>query len=195
MAKAEWVDLVDRDNQVVGRALRQQVRQENLLHRGIAVLVRNSLGQVYVHQRTASKDLFPAMYDMFVGGVVGSGEDYREAALREAREELGVANDQLEFLFDHLYQGPLNYSWVRCYQVTWDGPIVHQPEEVQWGDWMDESQLPAWVEQVPIVPDGLEIYEAYRNHSGAKENVEKVGTHPAQPGEHGAGAPPQGGAA
>ena len=161
MAKAEWVDLVDRDNQVVGRALRQEVRQKNLLHRGIAVLVCNSQGQVYVHQRTASKDLFPAMYEMVVGGVVGSGEDYLEAAVREAREELGVANEQLEFLFDHLYQGPLNYSWVRCYRVLWDGPIVHQPEEVQWGEWMDESRLPQWIEEVPIVPDGLDVFRAY----------------------------------
>ena len=54
MAKAEWVDLVDRDNQIVGKALRSQVRAENLLHRGIAVLVQNSQGQVYVHQRTAT---------------------------------------------------------------------------------------------------------------------------------------------
>jgi len=164
MAKAEWVDLVDRDNQVVGRALRSEVRHKNLLHRGIAVLVRNSQGQVYVHQRTSTKDVFPAMFDMFVGGVVGSGEDYLEAARREAQEELGVENTQLEFLFDYLYQGPLNYSWVRCYRVTWDGPIRHQPEEVQWGEWMDEGDLDEWVGRVPVVPDGLEVFYAYRRH-------------------------------
>lgn len=162
MAKAEWVDLVDRDNQVVGRALRSEVRQKNLLHRGIAVLVCNSQGQVYVHQRTATKDVFPAMFDMFVGGVVGSGEDYLEAAIREVHEELGVESSQLEFLFDYLYQGPLNYSWVRCYRVLWDGPIRHQPEEVQWGAWMDEAALDDWVSQVTIVPDGLEVFHAYR---------------------------------
>ena len=161
MAKAEWVDLVDRDNQVVGRALRSEVRQKNLLHRGIAVLVRNSMGQVYVHQRTATKDLFPAMYDMFVGGVVGEGEDYLEAAVREAEEELGVKNKNLEFLFDHLYQGDKNYSWVRCYRVTWDGPVFHQPEEVQWGDWLPEGELTQWILQVPIVPDGLDVFYAY----------------------------------
>ncbi len=161
MAKAEWVDLVDRDNQVIGRALRSEVRQKNLLHRGIAVLVRNSQGQVYVHQRTASKDLFPALYDMFVGGVVGEGEDYLEAARREAEEELGVKNPELEFLFDHLYEGDKNFSWVRCYRVTWDGPVRHQPEEVQWGDWMDEDRLPQWTAEVPIVPDGLDVFRAY----------------------------------
>jgi len=161
MAKAEWVDLVDRDNQVTGRALRSEVRQKNLLHRGIAVLVRNSRGQVYVHQRTATKDLFPALYDMFVGGVVGEGEDYFEAAVREAQEELGVENRDLEHLFDHLYQGEKNYSWIRCYSVLWDGPIKHQPEEVQWGEWMDEDRLQAWTREVTIVPDGLDVFLAY----------------------------------
>jgi isopentenyldiphosphate isomerase len=164
MAKAEWVDLVNEENQVIGRALRQEVRQKNLLHRGIAVLVRNSAGDVYVHQRTDSKDLFPAMYDMFVGGVVGSGEDYLSAALREVEEELGVQTQQLEFLFDYLYKGPQNYSWVRCYRTVWDGPIRHQPEEVQWGDWMPEEQLKDWIHQVAIVPDGLDVFHAYLRH-------------------------------
>jgi len=162
MPKAEWVDLVDLNNQVVGRALRSEVRSRNLLHRGIAVLVRNSQGQVYVHQRTDCKDVFPSMYDMFVGGVVGSGEEYWPAALREVREELGVESERLKFLFDHLYHGPLNFSWVRCYEVVWDGPIQHQPEEVQWGQWLDADQLDPWIERHEIVPDGLSVYQAYR---------------------------------
>ncbi|MBS2033794.1 NUDIX domain-containing protein [bacterium] len=170
MAKAEWVDLVDRDNQIIGRALRQEVRQKNLLHRGIAVLVRNSKGQVYVHQRTATKDLFPALYDMFVGGVVGEGEEYLQAAIREAREELGVENDRLEFLFDHLYEGPKNYSWIRCYSVLWDGPIRHQPEEVQWGDWVNEADLEAWTREVTIVPDGLEVFRVYLANRGPAQS-------------------------
>lgn len=164
MPETEWVDLVDLDNQVVGRAPRHQVRAQNLPHRGIGVLVKNSQGQVYVHQRTAHKDLFPSMYDMFVGGVVGSGEDYLEAARREVEEELGVESRELEFLFDHLYYGPQNFSWIRCYEVLWDGPIRHQPEEVQWGQWLDFDQLEEWTKKVPIVPDGLSVFAAYLEH-------------------------------
>ena len=160
----ECVDLVDEQNQVVGRATRREVRQQNLLHRGIAVLVRNSKGQVYVHKRTDHKDVFPSLFDMFVGGVVGEGESYDEAARREAEEELGVTAP-LEFLFDHLYHGPKNYSWIRTYRVTWDGPIRHQPEEVAWGDWMDEARLPEWIREVEIVPDGLDVFQHYLEHA------------------------------
>lgn len=157
----EWVDIVDLDNVVVGKATRHDVRTQNLLHRGIGVLVRNSQGQVYVHQRTAQKDLFPSLFDMFVGGVVGLGESYDAAAARECKEELGVDASKLEFLFDYLYRGPRNYSWIRVYRTTWDGPIQHQASEIAWGGWMDESELPAWIEKVEIVPDGLDVFKRY----------------------------------
>ena len=48
-------------------------------------------GRIFVHRRTPTKLVFPSLYDMFVGGVVGAGESYDDAALREAEEELGVS--------------------------------------------------------------------------------------------------------
>lgn len=159
----EWVDLVDEQNQIIGREKRAVVRRDNLLHRGIALLVFNSKGQIYVHQRTADKDLFPCLYDMFVGGVVGEGESYDTAVRREALEELGVKADAPEFMFDYLYHGPENYAWIRCYRTVWDGPVRHQPEEIQWGEWLDAKLLDRWVKQVEIVPDGLEVFRHWRS--------------------------------
>ena len=157
----EIVDLVDRENRVVGAAPRERVRRENLLHRGVGILVKNSRGEVYVHRRTSSKDVFPSMYDMFVGGMVSQGESYDEAALREVAEELGVVGPIPQRLFTYLYEGPLNRSWIEIYHVVWDGPIRHQPEEVEWGTWLPESQLAAWVDTVEVVPDGLEVWREY----------------------------------
>ncbi len=157
----ELVDLVDRDNQVVGQADRRTVRTQNLLHRGVGILVQNSAGQVYVHQRTFTKDVFPGLFDMFVGGVVGSGESYELAARRETEEELGVQGAEPEFMFEHLYEGPLNRSFIRVYRVVYDGPIAHQESEIVWGAWMDHDALEAWSREVEIVPDGLEVFHHY----------------------------------
>jgi isopentenyldiphosphate isomerase len=157
----ELVDLVDEHDRVIGQTTRREVRSQNLRHRGVGILCWNPRGEVYVHQRTATKDVFPALYDMFVGGVVGAGEAYAPAAKREVAEELGISGPALVHLFDHLYQGPHNHAWVSVFEVTWDGPIVHQPSEVQWGQWMT---LEAVVEQLPAwdwVPDGLEIFLRY----------------------------------
>ncbi len=158
----EWIDLINEDNHVIGRAPRAQVRAKNLLHRGVGIICYNSQGDVYVHRRTDTKDVFPGMYDMFVGGVVASKESYSAAATREICEELGIEGPEPAFLFRHLYRGPLNYSWVQVYSVTWDGPITHQPEEIAWGQWLPAQRLDAWAREHEIVPDGLEIFVELR---------------------------------
>lgn len=157
----EYLDLVDEQNKVLGKAPRHEVRAKNLLHRGVGIMCWNSAGQLYVHKRTDCKDVFPSMYDMMVGGAVEAGEDYDVAALREVQEELGVGQVETEYLLEYLYKGPKNYSWIRLYQVTWDGPISWQPEEICWGQWMDFPRVLEWVEEVPIVPDGLSVFKQY----------------------------------
>ncbi len=157
----ELVDLVDEQNRVVGQADRRTVRSQNLLHRGVGILVQNERGAVYVHQRTTTKDVFPGLFDMFVGGVVESGESYLEAARREVAEELGVVGPEPEWLFEHLYEGPLNRSFIHVYRVRWDGPISHQESEICWGDWLEHERLEEWARKVPVVPDGLEVFSHY----------------------------------
>jgi 8-oxo-dGTP pyrophosphatase MutT (NUDIX family) len=156
------VDLVDGSNRVIGRTTRREVRGRNLCHRGVGILCRDSRGRIYVHRRTDTKDIFPGMYDMFVGGVVGAGETYGVAARREIREELGIDGPEPEFLFTYLYQGDRNFAWIQVYRVTWDGPIRHQPEEVASGEWMDPAGLLDMIPRKPFVPDGLEIFDRYR---------------------------------
>jgi isopentenyldiphosphate isomerase len=163
----EIVDLVDEENRVIGKAPRREVRAKNLLHRGVGILCRNSRREVYVHRRTATKDVFPALYDMLVGGVVASGETYDAAAGREILEELGIEGPEPRWLFDHLYLGPLNRSWVAVYEVTWDGPIRHQESEVAWGTYMTMEELHRKLDEWEFVPDGLEIFQAYIARFGA----------------------------
>jgi isopentenyldiphosphate isomerase len=159
----EQVDLVDEHDQVIGQASRREVRRANLLHRGVGIVCRNSAGQIYVHRRTDSKDVFPGMYDASVGGVVASGERYRDAARRELAEELGIAGPELRFLFKHRYRGPQVDTWNAVFEVVWDGPIVHQPEEIAWGAFVTEEELRSRLRAGPwvFVPDGLELLRRY----------------------------------
>lgn len=101
------------------------------------------------------------MYDMMVGGAVEAGEEYLPAACREVREELGVESDDLRFLLEHRYDGPNNRSFIELFEVTWDGPIRWQPEEIVWGTWMDFDEVIRWSTTVEVVPDGREVFQAY----------------------------------
>lgn len=58
------------------------MRARNLLHRCTYVLVLDPRGQIYVHRRTDTKDIYPGMYDMTAGGVCASGGSYDDGAAR-----------------------------------------------------------------------------------------------------------------
>src|SRR5262250_3123813 len=90
MSASEMVDVVDGDDRVIGQATRAEVRAQKLRHRATYILVFNARGQLFVHQRTASKDIYPSYYDVAIGGVVAAGESYDAGAQRELSEELGV---------------------------------------------------------------------------------------------------------
>ncbi|CAL9398159.1 putative Nudix hydrolase YfcD [Streptomyces sp. enrichment culture] len=165
-AADEVLDVVDRDDRVTGRAPRGEVYARGLLHRCVFVLARDERGRVFVHRRTASKLVFPSRYDMFVGGVLGAGEDYASAALREAEEELGVSGlAQPEPLFKFLYEGPGGAWWSYVHEVRCGGLQVRpQESEVAWHAWLPEDELEGRVADGswPWVPDGLEAYRRLR---------------------------------
>lgn len=157
----EIVDLVDEDDRVIGRAPRREVRARNLLHREVAAIVRNPRGEIYVHRRTDTKDVFPGMHDMFIAGVVTSGESYEDSIKRELSEELGIEGADPTFLFKSRYRDR-DINWWTCgYEVVWDGPIRRQEDEIAWGKFMAESDLIEKLDEWPFVPDGLVAFRHY----------------------------------
>ncbi|MFJ9033336.1 NUDIX domain-containing protein [Streptomyces sp. NPDC102274] len=168
-AADEILDIVDEDDRVVGRAPRGEVYARGLRHRGVLVLARDAEDRVFVHRRTPVKLIFPSLYDMFVGGVVGAGESYDEAALREAEEELGVSGLPRPVpLFTFLYESADGTGswWSRVYEVRCTLPVRPQTEEVAWYGFLPEPELERRVAQEPggweWVPDGLAAYERLR---------------------------------
>jgi len=72
----EIVAIVDRDNTLVGKANRSEMRSKGLPHRATYILVFNSVGWLFVQKRTTTKDIYPGCLDPAVGGVVLDGESY-----------------------------------------------------------------------------------------------------------------------
>lgn len=161
MNAEELVDIVDDDDRVIRQVTRSQMRRERLLHRVVAVLCTNSRGEIFVHRRTTTKDLFPGLYDMFAAGTVEAGESYQACAERELAEELGVRGVPLERLFHHLYQGAATRAHTEVYRVVWDGPIVTQPSEISWGEFRSREAIVANREGFDFVPDGAELFARY----------------------------------
>jgi 8-oxo-dGTP pyrophosphatase MutT (NUDIX family) len=161
MSADEILDVVDEHDQVIGRLPRRDVYAEGLRHRCVFVLARDAENRVFVHRRTATKLVFPSLHDMFVGGVVGAGETYDDAALREAEEELGVTGlPKPSFLFKFLYDDGNGHTWWSAvYEVRCDLPVHPQAEEVAWHAFLPEDELRARLPEWEWVPDGLAAYE------------------------------------
>jgi isopentenyldiphosphate isomerase len=158
---AEQVDVVDEDDRVLRITTRAEMRRHNLLHRNVAVLCLDSAQRIYLHRRTRTKDLFPGLYDVFSSGVVGAGEDYAEAAKRELAEELGIEGPVPERLFRHRYEGAQTRSHTVVFRVLWDGPIVHQASEVEWGEFRTRAELAENRQGIVLVPDGQALFARY----------------------------------
>ena len=154
-------DAGDPAGRVVGTAPRAQMRAENLPHGATAVIVRRSTGEIFVHRRADTKDIWPGRHDCAAGGVLQAGEDPAEAAARELAEELGIQGAVLVPLVQRWYRGPDTSYFAYAYLTTWDGPIRFTDGEVAAGWWEEPSVLyerlrdPSW----PFVPDTRAVLE------------------------------------
>jgi 8-oxo-dGTP pyrophosphatase MutT (NUDIX family) len=157
----ELVDVVDEDNLVVVTVSRRQLRARNLLHRCTYVFVLNPAGELYVHRRTETKDVYPGFFDVCAGGVNAAGESYEDCAAREVEEELGVTAAPV-FRFTHRYSGPSGRAWGGAFDVVWDEAIAWQPEEVVWGAFLPLPEVDAMIARERFCPDGLEVFERWR---------------------------------
>ncbi|MFG2345365.1 NUDIX hydrolase [Streptomyces phaeochromogenes] len=160
----EILDIVDEHDEVLGQARRGDAYAQGMRHRCTFIQVKDAQGRLFVHRRTPTKLVFPSLYDMFVGGVVGAGETYDEAALREAEEELGVSGlPRPTFLFKFLYDDGAGKSWWSAvYEVLCELPVKPQVEEVAWYGFLPEAEVRRRLREWEWVPDGLTAYSRLR---------------------------------
>jgi isopentenyldiphosphate isomerase len=156
----EIIDVLDDAGNPVGRATRREVRARRLPHRCTYVLVFNPAGDLLIHRRTETKDVFPGYWDVTVGGVLGLGEDWRNGARREALEEIGVAI-QPEFLFDIHYASDRAVAFGKVYRAVHAGPFRLQPEEVVEAAFIRPARLEVLFAERPFCPDGVAVWNRF----------------------------------
>src|SRR5450432_2467887 len=120
----EIFDVVNERDEVVGQNTRREVHRLGLRHRAVHVLVFNSRGQVFLQKRSMKKDRHPGVWDSSASGHVDSGEHYDATAVREVREEIGLALAQTpELLFNIAAGAETDQEFVRVYRCASEGPF------------------------------------------------------------------------
>lgn len=90
----ELVDLYDENRIPLGRTgERSAPRKPGEYRMVVHICVFDSRGRLLIQQRTPEKFIWPNLWDVSVGGGVDAGEDSRQGAEREFREELGFPLD------------------------------------------------------------------------------------------------------
>jgi isopentenyl-diphosphate Delta-isomerase len=94
----ELLDIVNKQDSVIGRELRDIAHKLGLWHRGVHVFLFTADGEMLVQKRSADRTSSPSMLDCSVSEHVKAGESYREAAIRGMKEELGLEGIEIERL-------------------------------------------------------------------------------------------------
>ncbi len=157
----EWVDVIDDDGRTVGVVTRAEIRARRLPHRCTYILVFNSRGELFVHLRTTTKDVFPSYWDVTIGGVLAAGESFDQGARREAREELGI-DVEPKMIFPFRYVDASVHVHGQVFRVDHDGPFCLQPQEIVRGEFVTLSAVAERVACALFCPDGLAVLNQYR---------------------------------
>lgn len=153
----ELVDIVDEHDNVVDVVTRREMRAQTLRHRAVFIAVQHSDGRLLVHQRSFAKDVRPGAWDIAVGGVVGSGEGYDTAAVRELSEEIGVTDATPRLIGGGAF-GDESYELIaRCYSLVHDGPFAFNDGEVIQARWVDAEGLRVLLATEDVMSDSVAL--------------------------------------
>ena len=178
----EFFDIVDEAGQPTGKVIsRDEAHEKGTPHRTTHVwLVRKKPGghDILLQKRSEEKDSFPGMYDTSSTGHISAGEEPLPAALRELKEELGLAAspDELKYAgtFRIRYEKEFHGHMFRDNEVTsvyvYDQPVsiqdltLQQSEvsEVRWFD-LDEvwDEIHRSRERFCVPAAGLSVLREY----------------------------------
>ena len=145
----ELWDLYTENREPTGRThIRGEELPEGFYHLVVHVWVKNSRGEYLISQRSASRPAWPLMWET-VGGSALAGEDSLAAAIREAKEEVGLdlmpGNGTL--LFSKIRNdipGEKPNHFLDVWLFHYDGEIslsAATTDEVAQSKWMTVSQI------------------------------------------------------
>lgn len=138
----ELFDIVDENDNVLGRLTRREVHAGRYRHRAVHVLVYGSDGRLFLQKRSMAKDSSPGLWDASCSGHVDAGESYDAAACRELVEEIGLQLSGPPARWFHILactETGNEFVWV--YRCIADGPFTLNHAEVECGKWYAPADL------------------------------------------------------
>lgn len=149
--------VVDKNDQIVGYKTRKECHSnKNFIHRSVAIVVFNDRGEILLQKRSALKKKWQGMYTISATGHVGKGESYKQAALRELKEEIGITS-KLRFIAKFIKGDGLETEIMTIYKTRYNGPFTINTQEVESVEFFSIEQIKNMLEKiVPLAIKSLE---------------------------------------
>lgn len=153
----ELVEELDLQGNVIGVISRAEMRARKARHRSVFIAVLSTKGEILVHQRAATKDIWPSWWDVAVGGVMQPGEHAVDAARRELDEELGIHGVELTELGTGVFVDSSVAVHASCFVCVHDGPFTFTDDEVVGIEWVSRDGLLPWLLSHQALPDSIAL--------------------------------------
>ncbi len=148
----ELVDVIDENDNLIGKELKSICHARGLWHRSISVFILNSKGQLLLQKRSSTMQLRPGLWCASCGGHLLSGDTYEKGAERELMEELGI-NAELEEIgrFKIIsFHGKLTEREIYTFFIAkHDGPFNIDPDEIEKVEFFDLNKLAMMMKDKP----------------------------------------------
>jgi isopentenyl-diphosphate delta-isomerase type 1 len=164
----DFVDVVDEEDQVVGRKTAYTCLKKGLLHRAIVVFLFDSQNRLYVQKRAEYRTFYPGRWSPSLTGHVSAGEGYSETAKKELKEELCLDCDLVEvakFRAPEQRAGRLvERELVTIFEGKVDNPEISPRDKETEGRWISLEEFENMLRGQPeaYTPDSLLAFEQYK---------------------------------
>ncbi|MEM4239885.1 MAG: NUDIX domain-containing protein [Candidatus Woesearchaeota archaeon] len=160
----EMLDIVNGRDRVVGKEAREKCHKKFLAHRMIQAFVFDKKGRIFVAKRSKRKAVYPGLLDVSIAGHVDAGETYRQAAIREIFEELGVKPKKVMKLFTFRHKAKPENAFVTQYSAEIGRAGRLNKYEIESGKFMEWKEMRSMLRRMPkkFAPTSVAALEIYR---------------------------------
>lgn len=119
----EFLDIVNKKDEAIGIASKEDIYKKSLCHRIMHVLIFNNKGKMALQLRSDRVSFCPNHWSTTVGGHVQTKESYEDAALREYQEELGTTGKIEKFSKDYYEAEGTPNKFLVTFKSIFNGPF------------------------------------------------------------------------
>ena len=95
----DYIDIVDQNGNPTGTSvLKSEIHAKGHFHNTAHLWLYTSEGHILLQQRAATKVICPLLWDVSVAGHIDAGETPELAAVREAKEEIGITISEAQLI-------------------------------------------------------------------------------------------------